>query len=99
MSSYPTTSYFIPGSDKILAFVDHLESESEEEENNKVSDYIYYSNYKFVGLFDGWVEGKSYIQLLNKIDISDLNNNEILNELNIEDDNHNNDRIIENSIF
>ena len=99
MSSYSTTSYFIPVSDKILAFVDHLESESEEEENNKVSDYIYYSNYKFVGLFDGWIEGNSYIQLLNKIDISDLNNNEILNELNIEDGNHNNDRIIENSIF
>ena len=99
MSSYSTTSYFIPGTDKILAFVDHLESESEEEENSKVSDYIYYSNYKFVGLFDGRVEGKSYIQLLNKINISDLNNNEILNEINIEDDNHNNVRIIKNSIF
>ena len=40
MSSYSTTSYFIPGSDKILAFVDHLENENEEEENNNVSDYI-----------------------------------------------------------
>ena len=68
MSSYSTTSYFISGSDKILIFVDHLENESEVEENNKVSCYLYYSNYKFVGLFDWWVEGKSYILLLNKID-------------------------------
>ena len=52
MSSYSTNSYFILGLDKILAFVDHLESESEEEDNNKVNDYIYYSNYKFVGPFD-----------------------------------------------